>query len=462
MALRLTSAIVKRQAALSQTQARFLEFAARNPAAFSRRAFSEVHRKSEFGRFAMQSWPMFLSATRRDEIAQASLAICRLIRSIPERIFGNDPSKLAWFYDLDLPTARRNAALIGATGLLDRVTARADLIWTPKGPRICEINFAGWLGGWEMSAWEARFRCVPLLRRFFTQEGIVPRFTDPLRTLCAHAIEAGLAAGLGVAGELNLAFCQTEPDETFLPLLDARYREALAALAPGLGGRVVLCQDGDLSLRRGRLHLGRLAIHLMLDTFEGRFGRAAFSACANGAALAFDGPATAILSDKRNLALLSEAVEAGGFLSAAERAIVSAYLPWTRRLVSGHSLFRGERAELSYLAVAHRRDLVLKRGLSLGGEHVVVGRSTSPAVWRRRVGEALAEGDWILQEYALPIPYLFQHPAGGAAPHDLVWGIFMNGNRYGGGLLRMVPRGADTVINVGRGAAEGLIFEVEV
>ncbi len=461
MSLRLTSAILERHAALSQTQARFLEFVARNPAAFSRRAFSEVHRKSEIGRFAMQSWPLFLSGERRGEFAQASLAICRLIRSIPERMFGNDPSKLAGFYDLDLATARRNAALIGATGLLDRVAARADLLWTTEGPRICEINFAGWLGGWEMSAREARFRRVPLLRRFFAEEGIDPCFTDPLRALCANAVEAGLAAGLGVAGELNLAFCQTERDETFLPLLDERYREALAAHAPGLGGRVVLCQDGDLSLRRGQLHLGRLTVHLVLDTFEGRFGRAAFSACANGAALAFDGPATAILSDKRNLALLSEAVEERGFLSAAERAIVSAYLPWTRRLVSARSRFHGERAELPDLALAHRRDLVLKRGLSLGGEHVLVGRSTSPAVWRRRVGEALAEGDWILQEYARSVPYLFQHPAGGAALHDLVWGIFMNGDTYGGGLLRMVPHGAETVINVGRGATEGLIFEVE-
>lgn len=49
----------------------------------------------------------------------------------------------------------------------------------------------------------------------------------------------------------------------------------------------------------------------------------------------------------------------------------------------------------------------------------------------------------------------------GAGPHDVVWGTFCFGDRYGGGFLRMMPRGeGDGIINAARGATEGFLFEI--
>ena len=47
-----------------------------------------------------------------------------------------------------------------------------------------------------------------------------------------------------------------------------------------------------------------------------------------------------------------------------------------------------------------------------------------------------------------------------AAPHDVIWGLFVFGDHYGGGFTRLIPRGVTGVINAARGALEGVLFEV--
>jgi hypothetical protein len=92
---------------------------------------------------------------------------------------------------------------------------------------------------------------------------------------------------------------------------------------------------------------------------------------------------------------------------------------------------------------------------------VVLGRFTSPEEWEAVVRSALASGDWVVQEYVESLPYLFQDGEQGCSPHDVVWGPFVFGATYAGAILRVQPKALEGIVNLTRGASEGILLEVE-
>lgn len=55
---------------------------------------------------------------------------------------------------------------------------------------------------------------------------------------------------------------------------------------------------------------------------------------------------------------------------------------------------------------------------------------------------------------------LFQHGAQGTCLHDLVWGLFAFGDRFGGSFVRMQPHGGNTIVNSKQGAIGAAAFEI--
>jgi hypothetical protein len=80
--------------------------------------------------------------------------------------------------------------------------------------------------------------------------------------------------------------------------------------------------------------------------------------------------------------------------------------------------------------------MVIKQVSSDGGRQVYLGRCTPAPVWRDSVASACATGDWIVQEFLPP-----EYPPG-AVPAEPdthpVWGVFVVGDRYAGGLVRLL------------------------
>ena len=70
-------------------------------------------------------------------------------------------------------------------------------------------------------------------------------------------------------------------------------------------------------------------------------------------------------------------------------------------------------------------------------------------------------GDWVVQEYIQSRPYLFQAGRYGCSPHDVVWGPFVFGSTYAGTILRVQPKSIDGIVNLSRGATEGILLELE-
>jgi uncharacterized circularly permuted ATP-grasp superfamily protein len=98
----------------------------------------------------------------------------------------------------------------------------------------------------------------------------------------------------------------------------------------------------------------------------------------------------AVLTDPRNAALFSDA----------ERAIISASVPWTRVVADAQTQKDGRTTDLLPLVESQRERLVLKPNDEYGGKGVTLGWETAPARWTGALAAALADppGTWIVQE----------------------------------------------------------------
>ncbi|HJX28443.1 MAG TPA: phosphopantetheine-binding protein, partial [Thermoanaerobaculia bacterium] len=459
------------QTGKSDPQSAFLRFVERNPDALERASFAELDRHDVGSPYPLQPWPALVDRARVAEMERVSTGIAALIKSLPRRVFGNDPERLRDYYGLASADLAR--LMVQPPDGLSAAIGRGDFLVSAEGLKCLEFNMLSALGGWEAPLWAEAYLRVPVFARFLREERLRVACRDTVGLLLAHAVAE--ARELGAAdGEINIALIppeQTGPEHTashghhLESWLAGRYTEALRQEAPGALGALAILPYAGLRERAGSLWAGERRIHAAVELHEEGTAAQALRCFRAGTLKLFNAPIRVVLTDKRNLALLSELADRGGLLSPDERELAARHVPWTRRLAAASAVRRGAEVWLPELAVTDREELVIKKARAGRGSAVHLGAATPEALWRERVESALAEGDWIIQERVEPLPAIHQHGERGAGPHDVVWGLFALGDRYGGGFLSLAHREARTrreggVINVMRGATVGVIFEV--
>ncbi len=156
-----------------------------------------------------------------------------------------------------------------------------------------------------------------------------------------------------------------------------------------------------------------------------------------------------ILEDKAVLALLSDE-RFGQYFTAAERALITDHIPWTRYVRDEDVTHPDGVANLLRLARGLQGDLVLKPTNQTRGSGIVIGRDVSAAEWDAGLVAAVG-GEWIVQEYcALPIaPGIAQH---GPEPAVEDWSYSLDIFVVAGEAIGLTSRSnANGVINVGSG-----------
>ena len=450
---------------LSPEALAFLEFAFAQPADCWPR-YREVADLPEWVRrytYELQVWPTFLGAAKVEQITRVTVGVSRLVRAIPERVFGLDPQRLVDFYGFGDPAIV--ALLLEPPNGLRGALARCDYLDTESGIQVVEVNMGSHLGGWQLRFWEHLCRGGAAVARFIAERGLEPRHRDPLRVLFRHAVRDALAGGAAGDGCCNLLLGTTPDDypvvRAGLDVLLEIYREALADVDPALVGRLdVYPYPNDLEAQGAQLFLHGRRIHSVVEYTDVDTPSSVYRCFKAGRLTLHTGPLKAFLGDKRNLALLSEHADSELF-SAEERALIRDHVPWSREMGRREATFEGERRYLPDLLAADRGGFVLKPAAGRRGEGVVVGRFASDEQWRAAVDRAAGERGWLVQRHHRSRPYVYCTAAGEVVPHDVVWGTFAFGDDYGGGFLRMMPsdRG-DGVINSARGATEGFLFEI--
>lgn len=153
----------------------------------------------------------------------------------------------------------------------------------------------------------------------------------------------------------------------------------------------------------------------------------------------------AVLTDDRNAALFSHA----------ERAAITAHVPWTRVVADTDTVKNGRRQSLLRLAEDERESLVLKPNDEYGGTGVKLGWETSPAEWRAELTSALKTppGTWVVQE-RIPVRreiFPMFDPTGEVAMRDMLvdFAPYVFRGRMAGYLTRLSSTGLANVTSGG-------------
>ncbi|MBN2360187.1 MAG: hypothetical protein JXR83_12115 [Deltaproteobacteria bacterium] len=101
-------------------------------------------------------------------------------------------------------------------------------------------------------------------------------------------------------------------------------------------------------------------------------------------------------------------------LSASERTVYRACVPWTRLLRAGRSDDPdGRSVDLTEFTRRNRGRLVLKPNRACGGDGVTIGPVVSQSVWDRTLNQALREpGTWVVQTHIAPVEIPYPEPRG--------------------------------------------------
>jgi hypothetical protein len=450
---------------LSPVAGRFMDYLLAHPEICHSRGLKDHPLAPQWLRYpyALQSWPTFIGNEKLQEITRATVGVSQLVRSIPERVFDKDARRITTFYGLDSESL--TAYLFESPSGLEGALTRCDLVGGEEGLKCVEVNGSANLGGWQLRHFElACLQNPPIAPFLATEEELRPVHRDPWHAALSHIVDETCRAGIAGQGELNLALMIADssmPEEEQRQMKDL-FVKVLAEASAALQGEVFLCTAYNQLIAHGtRLSWRGRRVHAVLEYgVPGETPRHVYRCFKAESIGLYNGPLAALLSDKRNLALLSELEDSDRF-NAAERALVRDHVPWSRSLVDGRTTFHGEPVSLLAFAIANRESMVLKPADGSMGKDVHIGAATPPEEWSARVQVAAGSRSHLLQEYVRSRPYLFQNGPAGFTEHDLVWGTFCFGSTYGGGFLRMLPclRGP-SVINSARGATEGLMFEV--
>jgi hypothetical protein len=408
------------------------------------------------------TWPTLVDARRVAEMERATVGVCKLVNAIPTVLFGGDLEAISAFYGYD-PVIM--AILFSVRDYTSAIVARPDFIDTPGGLKCCEVNMAANLGGGHHGFWRERYLRLPVLEEFFAREGISPGGHDVPLTFCEHMIDDALKNGLiEEGGELNVAAALYRvPTEEVARHASEVYAELLRRTGRGVTGQLWLISGPaeELTFRDRNVYMGERRVHVFYGYAGVSPPMPVMRAQLVGRIRFYNGGLTQMWCDKRNLALLSENEELEAWTEE-DRALIRDHIPWTRLVSARTTTWRGAEVQFPGFLLDHREEMVLKRGLSTGGEAVHVGRYLAQDAWEARVHEAVEEGGWIAQERVESKPY-FYPPRPGAAPvpHTVIWGLFCTGGRYAGACLRMLPQDVGGgIVNGARGAYEGAILEI--
>jgi len=452
----LDARIVGHHAAVSDTEARFLDYAVTEGRCLDRLALLDdaVHPMFRDYAYTLNSWPWFLGPAMKRRLEDCVRHVPALIHQAIGAEFEDDPQGFSEFFNLPLAVAHLFLDGEADPGTL---VQRTDAVLTAEGLKLVEMNIGSGIGGWAMHWLDGQYRRQPDLAPFLAAHDSALRSTP--REFMAFLVRTLREQDLppDVLLLVDDRFIARGGPQAFTALYDAALAEQ--------GGRgrlhfatsfdAVACKADGAYLRGTRLgallgaHAGTLVAPPPLN--RAAFARQLFLP---------DNPLSVVLGDKRALALLHRRKDDAGF-SVEQRAAIEAFIPWAAPVVPGPVRFEGHTQDLGRLLLQERGRFVVKTARGARGDNVFIGRYIEAPRWAGIVQQALGEAGWLAQAFCASLPFHGQHGERGCGVFDLLWGFFGFGPRYGGCRMSLLDREAGTgVVNCAQGAQEAIVYEV--
>ncbi len=461
--MEITKEIQEMYQSLSPVNLDFLEFVKKNPASLQHSNFKLLELKDDV--FTLQPWPTFIDNKTKETFREAGVKLFELVKSIPKRIFNNDAEKMGAYYQY--PARELKDQLAGVTAdHIDNLVGRGDFIISPAGLKCLEYNAAVSLGGWQIPIWEFMYLNHPIIARFLTGRGIKVKNENLIGLFLEHVIQSAAAKIPGCDSEINIAFVMEGIKDrykgTTTMYLEKMFKEILQQKNKDLKGSLWVCDYPHLNLRDNCVYYNQGRVHILAEMYLGYVSPGVLTAFRAGNLRLVNGPISFLLSNKLNLALLSDPGNAHVFTEE-EKNIIHRYVPWTRKIIPGSTTYGDEKiASLENFMLSNREKLVIKPSMGLGGRGICIGIKSSEQEWQAAIKTALREKNWLVQECVASSPGIYQTGENGCEPCDMVWGFFVFGSRYSGAWVRVMPQAnSKGIVNCHQGATVSIIFEVE-
>lgn len=449
---------------LSRCSAAFLDYAEQNPKVLEYDSYPLLTGYQE-EMSVLQPWPVFVNHETGQDIRSAAVDVVKLIKDIPKRLFENDPEAVSRYFDI--PVKHAAFYLLGVNDYyLDNLIGRGDFIFAENGLKCVEYNISTALGGTLLNVWHNLYLKSDIISNFLEKHSFIPSPNiNLLVEMLDHILSNGVETFGQSEGEINTVFVGYQEPEAFeephRQIGYKMYKKILADTFPNLAGEVFFCDYSHLQIIDDKVFFRGKRIHCIL-TYDSSFLPVPLALVFDkGNVLLYNGNISGILLNKLTLALLSENRDSG-FYDEQEQAQIDKHIPWTRKVGDWNTEFKGDTVHLPSFIREHKDLLVLKDAWGGGGKKVLIGKSSSPEQWQEALQTALYKTPYIVQEYTPPVQFLFQNGPAGCAPFDSIWGLFVAGNRYLDGFLRILPaEGSTGVVNCAQGATVTKIIEVE-
>ena len=459
--MKLSREITEIQKKLSKVNADFLTFVEDHPETLKSANYKLLELNDDL--FRLQPWPTFINREAKEVFREAGVNLFNLIKKIPKRLFDNDPQKISDYYKLPINLVKLQ--MEGVTDdHIDTLISRGDFILSPTGLKCLEFNVTANLGGWQIPIWEVLYLNTPIISKFFKEYQVKTFNENLLYIFLEHCIYCRLVNTPGQA-EINMAlvvkgFAQGGENSTVTYLTNL-YQDALHSIARALKGEFFVCDYQHLAFKDNRIFYKDREIHVIAEHYNGLVSPEILKAFTAGNIRLLNGPITDLLSNKLNLALLSD-YETSGVFTGEEKEIIEKYVPWSRKIAPCCTTYRGEKIDLEHFIRANREKLVIKPSLGYGGFGVYIGKRSTEKEWEKLVQNAIEEKNWLVQELVEASVGLYQCGEDGYDYHDMVWGFFVFGSRYSGAWVRVMPNKYNWgIINCHQGASVSGIFEVD-
>lgn len=454
---------------LSKVNMDFFEFVEKNPESLKSISFEGM--KATGDSYKLQAWPTFINSKTKALFLEASVKVANLVKSIPARFFANDPNRGAAFYEQ--PAEVVNIQLEGINDdHLANVVGRLDFILSTEGIKCLELNVSASTIGWQYSQWLSLYLNTPVIDKFLKEykvkinnENYPGLFLEHMIRLASPLVEPdGIAAG-APGRQLNVAMVMEGYIEN--PADKNPFLENLKQLYPGklagydLTGNLFTCDMTHLRYSDNKVYCNGHRVHGLIELYHGIMPPGVMRAFTHGNIRLLNGPVTGLLSNKLNLALLSEHEDSAIFTEE-EKESIKKYIPWTRKIIPGEILYKGEKINMESFLITNKDKLVIKPSLGLGGQQVCIGQATFRKEWEYIVNNALRKRTFLAQELVETPRFLYLSGEEGCAFHDTVWGVWLLGSQYGASMVRVLPAKNDRrVVNAAQGAEVSAVFEVD-
>ncbi len=460
---------------LSSTSEHFVDFIVEQPA--WHRIITDIFDVvPELEPHEVQTWPTFVDREVYDGMGRVAVRIFDLVKSLPERLCGSDPTKVAELWRL--PSVEAAEKILQEPVGWSAATARVDFMLGPDGWQALELNVSPSLGGVQLYAiWDL---CLeqPTIQEFVAQEvargGGELEAVQTLVEFQQYLVRDTLdflqdVGGSGSPRDVNMGWCVPESVdiEAAEENLNHFYAELLETVDPALSGKYVLFTDyAQLEEKDDGLYCRGQRLHMMQCFPSYDLPDVLYRAFKARKLSLYGAPMQNLLSDRRCLCLLSEHASNRELFSAEERAFIQRHVPWTRLVRPGRTRWHGRFARTEKLLLEQRDKLLVKPCLAHGGDGVTAGFARTDRQWQRLIEHALAAPDdatqeMIVQEFVPSKLYLYQVGEQGFAPHRMVWGCFVFGEQPAGPYVRVIPESLHQgVVNVQKGALQSPVVLV--